>query len=119
MKDRDMPGIGKNRITFKIWLLICIITIYPIGFSSTIQNEVLNAVNKSTTISCDDPWRCNKTVCIDGECTTTKTNSSEIIDIDVPSSLTEEDIDIEEDIGDSDDSNGIEDLIEERLNMRR
>jgi hypothetical protein len=108
----------KNRVSLRVWLLMCIAAIYTIGLSFTVQNEVLNAVTEITNISCDNLWTCNKTVCIDGECTTTKTNSSEIKDIEVPWLPTEEES-ADEDIGDSDDSIDIGDLREERLDMVR
>lgn len=124
--------IGKQRIAIGIWSLICFIIMYFIWVSPTIQNDVLNAVDKSTTISCGDSWSCEKTVCTDGECNTTKTISSEITDIDEPWSSeeditegdigapwsAEEDSEDEDDI-DTDDSNSIEDLIENRLSMTR
>ncbi|MGA7367939.1 MAG: hypothetical protein WBX01_02335 [Nitrososphaeraceae archaeon] len=113
MKDNR---IGKQRIAIGIWSLICIVIMYFIWISSTIQNDVLNAVDKSTTISCGDSWSCEKTVCIDGECNTTKTISSEITDIDEPSA--EEDI-TDQDTIESDNSNSIENLIENRLSMLR
>jgi hypothetical protein len=113
--------IGRQRITIKIWSLLCIIIVYFIWISSTIQNDDLNAVDKSTSITCGDLWSCEKTVCIDGECTTTKTNSSDVVDIDAPkSSKVPEDVPApEDDEGsiDSDNSYSIEDLIEDRLSM--
>jgi hypothetical protein len=115
--------IGRQRITIEIWSLVCIIAMYFIWISSTIQNDDLNAVDKSTTISCGDLRSCEKTVCIDGECTTTKTNSSDVLDIDAPQSAkVPEDMSVpedDEDIIDSDNSYSIEDLIEDRLSMIR
>src|ERR687892_257392 len=113
--------IGKQRIAIGIWSLICVIIMYLVWISSTVQNDVLNAVDKSTTISCGDSWSCEKTVCIEGKCNTTKTISSEITDIDDPWSsekdIMDKDIDSswsaeedseDENTIDTDDSNSIE-----------
>jgi hypothetical protein len=55
---------------------LCILVMY-IGITTAGQNEVI-AQDKSTTITCTSDRPCEKTECINGECETTATNSSNI-----------------------------------------
>ncbi len=54
----------------------CILTAY-IGITMMVQDEIF-AQDKSTTITCTDSGPCEKTECVNGNCESTATNSSNI-----------------------------------------
>lgn len=87
----------------------CILVIY-IGITMVGHNEIV-AQDKSTSITCTTNAPCEKTECINGECETTATNSSNI------SSTTGSDA--TEKGGKSDnDRNSLADSLRERLDLR-
>lgn len=88
-----------------ITTVLCILAIY-IGILMVGQNEIL-AQDKSTSITCTGAGPCEKTECINGDCETISTNSSNV------SSTTGSDGKESENKHDS-----IADLLRERLNMR-
>jgi hypothetical protein len=82
----------------------CILSVY-IGLTMIGLNEIL-AQDKSTTITCTDPGPCEKTECVNGNCESTTTNSSNISST------------ISSDEKDSERQKSIGDLREDRLSMR-
>jgi hypothetical protein len=74
-----------------------------------IDQNVVNAKQKSSSITCDGPGPCKKTECVNGVCETTTTNSS-----DISSSFGSHD---NEKTSDSDTDKTITDLIRDRPNM--
>jgi hypothetical protein len=85
--------------------VLCILAIF-IGITMTGQNEIY-AQDKSTSITCTGAGPCEKTECINGDCETIATNSSNI------SSTSGSD-------GKESDNNenSISDSLRERLSMR-
>ena len=57
-------------------IVLCILTIY-VGITTMGQDEIL-AQDKSTSITCTGAGPCEKTECINGNCETIATNSSNI-----------------------------------------
>jgi hypothetical protein len=79
------------------------------GSMMMMNQNVVNAKDKSTMITCDEPELCKKTECVNGDCETTTTNSS-----DISSSLESHD---NEKTPGSDIEKSFSDLIKDRLNM--
>jgi hypothetical protein len=105
-----MTYIDSNNTTIsttKIVISLCALTLF-VG-SMMINQNVVYAKDKSTTVTCDGPESCKKTECINGDCETTTTNSS-----DISSSFVSHHN--EKTLG-SDIEKSITDLIEDRLNM--
>lgn len=105
-----MTYIDSNRTTISktgIVISLCILTLY-MGSMMTIDQNVVNAKQKSNSITCDGPGPCKKTECVNGVCETTTTNSSEI-----SSSFESHD---NETTPDSDREKLITDLVKDRLN---
>jgi len=57
-------------------IVLCILVIY-VGITTMGQEEIL-AEDKSTSITCTDAGPCEKTECINGNCETIASNSSNI-----------------------------------------
>lgn len=94
--------IAKDGTSFTLCLLL------TASFAMTVigLGEVL-AEDKSTSITCSGLGPCEKTECVNGDCETTITNSSNITSIDRSSNQLTDYVDNEEDMRKS--------LIEERL----
>jgi hypothetical protein len=95
----------------KIVISLCILTVYI--ETLMINQDVANGQDKSTSITCDDPGLCEKKECVNGDCETTTTNSSDTIDM--SSSLNSNDDDNTPGV---DTENSVTDSIEERIDMR-
>jgi hypothetical protein len=89
--------------TKKLALSLCVLAMYAVITVS--ECGVVIAQDKSTSINCTDIESCEKTECINGDCETTVTNSSNI-----SSSTVAND--------NSDRRESIADHIEERLRLR-
>ena len=85
------------------------------GTTVVVQKDAL-AQDKSTSITCNDSLPCEKTLCIDGECETASSNSSQISPIQ-DSNTTDNDDDEGDDESD-DTMNSIRDTIAERTSLR-
>jgi hypothetical protein len=66
----------KTLTTSYLAIVSCILALY-FGVTPTGQNEIF-AQDKSTTITCNDGGPCEKTECVNGDCESTATNSSNI-----------------------------------------
>lgn len=62
--------------TNDVAIVLCILAIY-VGITTMGQDEIL-AEDKSTSITCTGAGPCEKTECINGNCETIATNSSNI-----------------------------------------
>lgn len=62
--------------TNDVAIVLCILVIY-VGITTMGQDEIL-AQDKSTSITCTGAGPCEKTECINGNCETIATNSSNI-----------------------------------------
>ena len=62
--------------TNDVAIVLCILAIY-VGITTMGQDEIL-AQDKSTSITCTGAGPCEKTECINGNCETIATNSSNI-----------------------------------------
>ncbi len=93
-----------------IAICLCLLALYT---STTLvaQKDAL-AQDKSTSITCNDNLPCEKTVCIDGDCETTVSNSSQI------SPIQEFNATDSDDDGSDDTENSIRDTIAERMSLR-
>jgi hypothetical protein len=60
----------------EVAIVLCILTIY-VGITTIGQEEIL-AEDKSTSITCTGAGPCEKTECINGNCETIASNSSNI-----------------------------------------
>jgi hypothetical protein len=60
---------------------LCLLLSASFAMTAIGLGEVL-AVDKSTSITCSGPGPCEKTECVNGDCETTITNSSNITSID-------------------------------------
>ena len=85
---------------------LCLLLTASFAMTAIGLGDVL-AEDKSTSITCSGPGPCEKTECVNGDCETTITNSSNITSIDRSTNLLTDYVDNEEDIRKS--------LIEERL----
>ena len=85
-------------------IAICSLILYT-GTTLIVQEDIF-AQDKSTSITCNNNQPCEKTVCIDGDCDTTISNSSQI-------SSTQE-----SDTTDNDTNKSIINSIEERMSIR-
>ena len=61
---------------YTVTTIALFLTIY-IGLSTFGQTDIL-AEDKSTSINCNDGRNCERTECVDGNCETIKTNSTNI-----------------------------------------
>ena len=61
---------------YTVMTIALFLTIY-IGLSTFGQTDIL-AEDKSTSINCNDGRNCERTECVDGNCETIKTNSTNI-----------------------------------------
>jgi hypothetical protein len=80
------------------------------GTTVIVQKDAL-AQDKSTSITCNDSLPCERTLCIDGDCETAPSNSSQISPI-------QESNDDEGDDESDDKMNSIRDTIAERTSLR-
>lgn len=92
----------------------CILVIY-IGVTMVEQNEIV-AQDKSTSITCTSDGPCEKTECINGECKTTATNSSNISST-TGFEGTEKEVEEKEEKP-TNDRNSLADSLRERLDIR-
>jgi hypothetical protein len=95
---------GTTTETSGVAVVLCTLAI-SMGITITGQDEIL-AQDKSTSITCTDAGPCEKTECVNGNCETIATNSSNI-----SSTNGSED-------KDSDTQESIADSLKERLSMR-
>lgn len=93
-----------------IAICFCLLALY---MSTTLvaQKDAL-AQDKSSSIICNDSLPCEKTVCIDGDCETTVSNSSQI------STIQESNATDDDDDGSDETKNSIRDTIGERMSLR-
>jgi hypothetical protein len=106
-----MTYIDSNKTTIsttKIVISLCTLTLFVGPMMMIIQN-VVNAKDTSTMVTCDGPESCIKTECINGDCETTTTNSS-----DTSSSFVSHD---NEKTPGSHIEKSVTDLIKDRLNI--
>lgn len=94
-----------------IAICLCLLALY-MGTTLVVQKDTL-AQDKSTSITCNDGLPCEKTVCIDGDCETTVSNSSQISSI-KESNATDSDDDDGSDVTE----NSIRDTIAKRMSLR-
>jgi hypothetical protein len=66
----------KTVATSYLIIASCILSLY-FGVTPMGQNEII-AQDKSTTITCNDSGPCEKIECVNGDCESTATNSSNI-----------------------------------------
>lgn len=66
----------RTTTTTDVAIVLCILAMY-VGITTMGQDEIL-AQDKSTSITCTGEGPCEKTECIDGNCETIATNSSNI-----------------------------------------
>jgi hypothetical protein len=85
-------------------IAICLLILYT-GTTLIVQEDIF-AQDKSTSITCNNNQPCEKTACIDGDCDTTISNSSQI-------SSTQE-----SDTTDNDTKKSIINSIDERMSIR-
>ncbi|HZD35808.1 MAG TPA: hypothetical protein VE130_11450 [Nitrososphaeraceae archaeon] len=85
-------------------IALCLLMITTFAMTAITLNEV-KAEDKSTSITCSGAGPCEKTECIDGDCETTITNSSNITSIERSSDY----------LGNEEDTR--RSLIEERLSL--
>ena len=90
--------------TSGVAVVLCTLAI-SMGITITGQDEIL-AQDKSTSITCTDAGPCEKTECVNGNCETIATNSSNISST---SGSDDKDSDTQESIADS---------LKERMSMR-
>lgn len=107
-----MTYLDSNKTTVsttKIVISLCTLTLF-LGSTMMIEQNVVNAKDKSTMITCDSLESCKKTECVNGDCETTTTNTSNI-----SSSFESQD---NEKTSNAHIEKLISESIEDRLNMR-
>ena len=101
--------------TNDVAIVLCILAIY-VGITTMGQEEIL-AEDKSTSITCTGLGPCEKSECVDGECETVTTNSS---NISIPIESDVKGLDKDESVTDkdSDTHKSVADLLRDRLSMQ-
>jgi hypothetical protein len=112
----NVVSIRTMSTTSSISIVLYIFAIWTVAASVLSQGDIL-AQDKSTSVTCTGVGACEKTECVDGECETVITNSSNI------SSPTESDIkgsDKDKLVTDedSDTHKSVADLLRDRLSMQ-
>jgi hypothetical protein len=94
----------RTTTTNDVAIVLCILAMY-VGITTMGQDEIL-AQDKSTSITCTGEGPCEKTECINGNCETIATNSSNISSINGS------------DDNDSETQESIADSLKDRMRMR-